>query len=185
VYEDAHVGATDRIVRAAVSTGIFPELAHGATMTFTLETELSGVNWDKVHPLVLADYRPSSTSGAYDMLQAAFALTHTFSVQPDALTFLVDPTDRSTPEAAIRFDGPGVLSWTALTETPWLTVTPPSGTIAIQPTVSVITNALTSGWQQGPITFTASSSGPNFVDQVSVSAYYGPVERLYLPAVLR
>lgn len=74
VYEDAHVGVTDRIVRAAVSTSIFPALAHGETMTFTLETELSGVDWDKIHSVVLADYRPGGSSGAYDLLQAAFAV---------------------------------------------------------------------------------------------------------------
>jgi hypothetical protein len=186
VYEDAHVGLTDRIVRAAVSTGIYPELAHGATMTFTLETGLSGVNWDKIHPLVLADYRPGGTSGAYDMLQAAFALTQTFSVQPDSLTFMIAPTDSSSPAASIRFEGPSSSSWTAVTETPWLTVTPTSGAITIQPTVSVMTSALSSGWQQGQITFTASSgSGPQLSEPVSVSAYYGPVERLYLPVVIR
>jgi len=57
VYEDAHVGVTDRIVRAAVSTSIFPALAHGETMTFTLETELSGVDWDKIHSF--ARYLPT------------------------------------------------------------------------------------------------------------------------------
>jgi uncharacterized repeat protein (TIGR01451 family) len=66
---------TGRIVRAAVSTGISPALSDGATMTLTLESaELNNVaDWDKVHTLVLADYRPGGTSGAYDMLQAAVA----------------------------------------------------------------------------------------------------------------
>lgn len=71
VYEDAHVGVTDRIVRAAVFTRISPALAHGETRTFTLRTELSGVDWNKIHPIVLVDYRPGGSSGAYDMLQAA------------------------------------------------------------------------------------------------------------------
>jgi uncharacterized repeat protein (TIGR01451 family) len=66
---------TGRIVRAAVSTGISPALPDGATATLALETaELNNVvDWDKVHTLVLADYRPGGTSGAYDMLQAAVA----------------------------------------------------------------------------------------------------------------
>ena len=53
------------------------------------------------------------------------------------------------------------------------------GTIAIQPTVSVVTDTLSPGWQQGLITFTASSSDV----LVPVSAYYGTVSRIYLPTV--
>jgi uncharacterized repeat protein (TIGR01451 family) len=65
---------TKRIVRAAVSSPI-SSLAHGATMSFVLDTaELSSVvDWDQVHTVVLADYRPGGSSGAYDMLQAASA----------------------------------------------------------------------------------------------------------------
>jgi len=81
---------TGCIVRAAVSTGISPALAHGATTTFTLETaELSNVvDWDKIHSIVLADYRPGGSSGAYDMLQAASvdsepALTISKQATPD------------------------------------------------------------------------------------------------------
>ena len=68
---------TGRIVRAAVSTGVSPALAHGATAVFTLETaELSNVvDWTKVHAIVLVDYRPAGSSGAYDMLQAVSADT--------------------------------------------------------------------------------------------------------------
>lgn len=74
VYEDAHVADTDRYVRAALSTAIASGLADGATRAFTLETaDLAGVDWNKLHAVVLADYRPAGTSGPYDMLQAARA----------------------------------------------------------------------------------------------------------------
>ena len=74
VYEDAHVGVTDRYVRAAPWTAIVSALTSGSAMTFTLETtDLTGVNWEKLHTIVLADYRPGGSSGAYDMLQAARA----------------------------------------------------------------------------------------------------------------
>jgi uncharacterized repeat protein (TIGR01451 family) len=65
---------TGRIVRAAVWESISPALPHGETRTFELETaDLSNVvNWDNVHTLVLADYRPGG-SNAHDMLQAALA----------------------------------------------------------------------------------------------------------------
>ena len=73
--EDPNVDhITRRIVRAAVASPI-SALAHGATTSFVLDTaELSSVvDWDKVHTVVLADYRPGGSSGAYDMLQATLA----------------------------------------------------------------------------------------------------------------
>ena len=83
VYEDAHVGVTDRYVRTATSTGITSSLTNGSTMTFTLETsDLTGVNWDDLHTIVLADYRPGGSSGAYDMLQATIA------------SWIVEPSNR-------------------------------------------------------------------------------------------
>ena len=83
VYEDAHVGVTDRYVRTATSTGITSSLTNGSTMTFTLETsDLTGVNWDNLHTIVLADYRPGGSSGAYDMLQATIA------------SWIVEPSNR-------------------------------------------------------------------------------------------
>ena len=185
VYEDDDEGVTSRIVRAAVSTAIYPALAHGETMTFTLETELSGVDWDKIHPLVLADYRPGGT-GAYDMLQAAFALEQTFSVPLESLALFLDPTDSSAPTASVHLDGPSGLSWTAVVDTDWLTVTPTSGVIAVQPTISVISSELSLGWQQGLVTFTAGDSRePQSGESVSVRAYYGPVERIHLPFMMR
>jgi hypothetical protein len=75
VYEDAHVGATDRYARAVTSTGITSGLAPAATADFSLVTaDLTGVDWERLHFLVLVDYRPAGTSGAYDMLQAAAAV---------------------------------------------------------------------------------------------------------------
>ena len=40
--------------------------------SFTVEIAPQGVvDWDKVHSVVIADYRPGGTTGAYDTLQAA------------------------------------------------------------------------------------------------------------------
>jgi hypothetical protein len=73
VYEDVRVANTNRYVRAAVSTSI-SNLANNATGTFTFQTtDLSGVNWNNLHYIALAEYRPGGSSGAYDMLQAALA----------------------------------------------------------------------------------------------------------------
>jgi uncharacterized repeat protein (TIGR01451 family) len=63
---------TRRIVRGAVAADVNPLLYSGESRAFTLETEdlTSVVNWDRVRTLVLADYRPNSWTGPYDMLQA-------------------------------------------------------------------------------------------------------------------
>lgn len=88
--------------------------------------------------------------------------------------------------ATLDLEGPHVLSWTAATDAPWLQVAPGSGAMATRPSVSVATGSLSAGWQQGHITFTASSAnGLYFTEQVPVNAFYGPVERVYLPLVTR
>ncbi len=109
VYEDDAVdGLTKRYVRAVASTGI-SSLTNGATADFSLDTtDLSGVNWDKLHSVVLVDYRPGGT-GAYDMLQAAFelsgaALTVNKSANPDPvepgqpLTYTIQVINTGTVE---------------------------------------------------------------------------------------
>jgi hypothetical protein len=77
VYEEhtaiAGEHITRHILRAHVSLAIGSDLATSASKSFALETaELSNiVDWNKVHAVVLVDYRPGGTTGAYDMLQAA------------------------------------------------------------------------------------------------------------------
>ena len=71
VYEEAHVGDTDRWVRAATFRSI-SNLAPDETATFSVEVSPQGVvDWDQVHSVVIADYRPGGATGAYDTLQAA------------------------------------------------------------------------------------------------------------------
>ena len=181
VYEDAHIMETDRFARAAVATGI-SNLAPNASATFTLETsDLVDVNWEKLHFIVLVDYRPSGATGNYDTLQAAIAqpVAGPFVALPETVTFLVDPNDLSMPTASITLIGPASETWLAVPNAPWLTVTPTSGLISTQPTISVIKSQLSTGWQQGSITF-ANSEG-DLSDQVFVNTYLGPISRLYLP----
>ncbi len=74
VWEDAHVADTNRYVRATVSADFTSSVADGANASFVLETpELTGIDWDKLHTAVLADYRPGGLTGAFDTLQAALA----------------------------------------------------------------------------------------------------------------
>jgi hypothetical protein len=184
VYEETQVAVTDRYVRAVASTGI-ASLAPDATATFELETpELVGVNWDKLRYLVLVDYRPGGSSGPYDMLQAAFAQPPTsFAVQPETLAFWVDAADPASSAAAVSFESSEVMTWTALSNASWLTVTPASGDTTIQPLVALVTETLVPGWQTGGLTFTA--AGGAAADQVAVMAYYGAVRRIYLPLAIK
>ena len=63
---------TNRFVRVVASMPVSPDLAPDATRAFTLDTPaLGGVNWGGLRAIVLVDYRPAGSSGAYDMLQAA------------------------------------------------------------------------------------------------------------------
>jgi hypothetical protein len=186
VYEEVEKSVahsdTGRLVRAALMSDI-ASLASGNSITATLQTpDLTGVDWSKLHAIALVDYRPGGSSGAYDMLQAAVALTTTFTVQPDSHTFLVDPTDTRSSSVEVSVQTLLPLTWTAVANTTWLTITPSSGSGASQPTLSVISQSLSAGWQQGAITFAASDGS---TDQVDISAYYGSVKRVYLPLVLR
>ena len=118
VYEDAHVADTNRYVRAAVATSIAQALADGSSAFFTLESpELTGVNWDKLHSVALADYRPAGTTGPYDMLQAALA--------PRAGILREDFDADGMNEISVRRPGSGVwytipsTSPATYTSTPW------------------------------------------------------------------
>lgn len=184
IYEEAQIGSTSRFVHAAPYSSIDTELAPGGTMTFTLSATLSGVNWDNVHAVALVDYRPGD--GAYDMLQASVAEAPAFTVQPNVLTFLVDPADSTDPSISLSFEGPHTLNWTASETLDWLDLSSLNGAISEHPVVSANPVALSSGWQSGCITFTATSaSGLHFEVQVPVNAYYGSLERVYLPLVMR
>jgi hypothetical protein len=183
VYEDKHVVNTDRYVRAITSTAI-STLDPGGVASYTLQTaNLTGVDWSKLHYVALVDYRPDPSQRPYDTLQAVIAKP-AFSVHPDALTLMADPADALPPTAPVSLPAAGTLDWTSEINAPWLTLTPISGSTAIQPVVSVVTSSLAAGWQQGVITFT-STSGEPISDTLTVHAFYGTVHQLYVPCVLR
>ena len=175
VYEDAHVGVTGRIMRAAPWLDITSPLAPNGVLTATLESPaLSGVNWTALHTVVLADYVPGP-GAAYDMLQAAMALPAGFSVDPAALTMGIDAATGQDRSVSIRLAGPYVLSWTAATDAAWLAVAPGGGTIADQPSVTVRASGLAPGSQEGHVTLSAiSEDGMAFTQFVSITAFLGP-----------
>jgi hypothetical protein len=188
VYEDAKVGVTNRIVREAVYESIYSEVSPDSSGMFNLETsDLTDVNWDNLHFLALVDYRPQGASGPYDILQAAPAQSIDFSIHPNQLTFLVDPGEQTTPTVQLNLVGSNTLNWTASEDIAWLSVSPTNGTVPASPLVSVDTSKLSLGWQpEGQISFIATNGdGVHFDEEVSVSAYYGPINRVHLPIVER
>jgi uncharacterized repeat protein (TIGR01451 family) len=128
---------TGRIVRAAVSTNIAPGLAPNATMTLTLETgDLDNVvDWAKLHAIVLADYRPGTTSGAYDMLQAAYAdAIPALTVTKQAMSDRVQPGDPLT--YTIRIANTGDLDLHATVTDTLPAHVSPAGVLTWSPTIT-------------------------------------------------
>lgn len=187
VYEETHVRLTDRYVRDAVHSGFGTQLNPGATLTFTLDTsDLTGVNWNNLRLLAAADYLPTGYAGPFDMLQAARALPATFTALPDPLVFLVDPMHSLSQTLLIQLRGPHALNWTADENIPWFSLSAASGSITTSPTATVDASSLAQGWQAAQMTFSAvSDDGMVFTQTVSVKAYYGQVDQVYLPVITR
>jgi uncharacterized repeat protein (TIGR01451 family) len=181
---------TERIVRAAVSSPI-SSLANGATTSFVLDTaELSSVDdWNKLHTVVLADYRPGGSSGAYDMLQATLADAEAgLRVSKQAKPAAVAPGELLTYTIRIANTGdldlhatvtdtlPGHVAYTGpLVWTP--TITTPGGTWEHTFAVTVelgYTGTLTN------LVEVATKEGPTGRAIVIVNAY-----EIYLPLVMR
>jgi hypothetical protein len=188
VYEDAHVGVTSRIVRATVSTSI-TGLAPQETKTYSIATaDLSDsvLNWDKLHMVVLADYRSSSSPVGYDMLQAAILEDDTITVLPNPISFLVDPGDSQGRSATVQMTGPSTQTWIASVTVPWLQLSTSSGSISTPPTLSVDETKLSPGVQTGELDFSFTGPGGQSTQvKIPVSAYLGPVKHIGLPLIQR
>jgi hypothetical protein len=162
-------------VRSAPWTGISPEVASGREFTATLETpNLASVNWNALHAVVVADYRPG-TGPAYDMLQGALAEPAAFTADPETVTVAIEANDLQDRSVPVRLRGPYVLNWTGVTDVPWIAISPDAGPIIAQPSVIVTARMLSPGWQHGAVTLTASSEdGMSFAQTIAVSAFSGP-----------
>ncbi len=177
IYQQQHLILTDRLVVDTVNTPI-TNLAVGATGVYQLHTaDLVGVDWSKLHYIALVDYRPSGSSTAYDMLQAAVAVPLA-QVTPDQLVFLVDNSDPSVPDQFAQVTGASSLTWNSSESASWLAVTA-SGAPSTPVQFSVNKAALVSGWQQAVVSF--SSTDGALSDQVTVKAYLGDLLSVFLP----
>jgi hypothetical protein len=180
IYQQQHFILTDRYVVNTVNTPI-SSLANGASGVYELQSvDLVGVDWTKLHFIALVDYRPSSSSTAYDMLQAAVATPAL--VQPDQLIFIVDKDDATVPNKTVQVIGPSSLTWIASESASWLTVTS-TGTPSTPAQFSVNKASLANGWQQAVVTF--STADGYFSDQVTVKAFLGDLISLFLPMMAK
>jgi hypothetical protein len=187
VYEDKHEIVTDRIVRAAVNVNLSPSLAPFETAAFVVETPtLGGVDWNQLHSVVFIDYSFPGGNGAYDIPQAAVPLSPDFLVGPDPIVFLMDPDDSGDQTIPMQLRGPHHLTWSATENLAWMNLSHDSGSPLTPPDLSVIRNQLTEGWQQGTVSFVATSDdGLYFSRQILVKAYLGQVEHVFLSVVTK
>ncbi len=189
IYEDALVGVTSRYVRTAAYLAIDSPLANEAEANYTLTTDdLVGVNWEKLHGVVMVDYRPAS-DGPYDMLQAALATDAappSMDVNRDAIYFLIDQANPQDGEAVLTITSTvSDLTWTITEDIPWLLVNPTSGTAGASAQVLAVASQITPGKHTGTITVQGNSSAGTFEKQVQVTAYLGPLYQVQLPLILK
>jgi hypothetical protein len=72
VYEDTPSGSIHRLVRASSSMGLQGEIAPDQVASFSMVTDelATAVNWKALHCVLLAETRPTGSTGAFTMMQA-------------------------------------------------------------------------------------------------------------------
>lgn len=146
-------------VKAATSQLLATALAPGASAGFVAEIgSVGGADPDRTDTVVLLDYRPGGTTGAWDLAQAAVARTAALVSDPSALDFGVVTSAAADPTRTVALTGPHVMSWSATANVPWLRVTPATGSLPAQVEVTVTAAALTVGAQSGTVTVTGTSA---------------------------
>lgn len=157
-YEKAAIGVSMTWVRSTRQRYLPFDLAPGESATTIIDSPpMAGVNWNNMAGLVVIEDRPAGGGGAYDMLQAAEALTAGLTASPDVLE-LSGPG--STAEVVLS--GPHVLSWTATAESPWIEVTPSSGGLPAVVTVAIRSRLRPPVETEGRVRFSASGDGMAF-----------------------
>jgi hypothetical protein len=190
VYENVTTDTDHRYVRAIAPLGLEEDLMPGATAAVTMDTSFdvpSGVAWDRLSYLVLADFQPDGTAAAFDMLQAAPAAPAVLTALPGDVHFSVAAGSPLSGTVALRFQGPYVLDWTASTDAPWLSVSPAAGSVATDAVVSLLPIDLSPGLYRAQVTFRATSEdGIAFDLQVPVTLdRLGNRRQVSIPLILR
>jgi hypothetical protein len=162
-FENASIGVSTTWVRSSAQQSLPFDLAPGESATAVIDTPpMSGVDWSKMTGLVMIEDQTGSC-GCYDMAQAAEALPAGLTAVPDNLIL-----SSSASSAEVVLTGPYVLSWTASSDVSWIEVTPSSGDLPANPTVTVRPELAPASGSGGVVTFSATGDGMNFSTTVSV-----------------
>lgn len=113
------------------------------------------VDWETLFSVAMVEYRTGGTTGKYDVLHAVYPQPAALTLSQEALQFRLPGGSGSTE---VRFDGPPVLTWTALPHVPWLRITPDEGSIDTAALVRVVPGTLPAGQYDGEISFAATSA---------------------------
>lgn len=172
IWENKKVGTTSRIVRTAPFVPITDPLAPGSTAAFVLTSPaLAGVDWTKLHTVVVVDYRPQGRLGAWDMLQAATATAPAMSAQPAAVSLRAPSGGPGAGSAVVHLSGPHAVAWQATPSEPWILVSPASGTLPAEVTLTAVVAALPEGTSTATVAFAGDSAdGLRLTCQVEVDA---------------
>ena len=163
-YENASIGVSTTWVRSTAQQHLPYDLAPGESATAIIDSwPMTGVNWSRMAGLVVIEDRPGGY-GSYDMLQATEALPACLTATPDHL--LLSSTGSSGAEVVLT--GPHVLSWSAISNVPWIEVTPSSGGLPAAATLTMRTELRPPLETEGVVTFSATGDGMDLSATVSV-----------------
>lgn len=182
---------TGQQVRAYASSTFSSPLADGASRTFNIDINNvpSNAVWDHLQSVVLVDAKPAGKNH-WENLQAAIAQTTApvinLSVSPDPVQWVIDAANPNPQARELTLTLPGLVSWSSSTSLSWLTVTPASGDAGQNPVITLDESKLSTGMQEGSITFTAKDgSGTSYSRQVGVKAFLGKVWRIFTPLLIK
>ncbi|MBU1747991.1 MAG: hypothetical protein KKA73_09905 [Chloroflexi bacterium] len=188
VVENLGVSGFQYVVRAMLSPQRITSLAPGASVTLQGDVSLSGgIDWNRVQAVALVQ-DPSPPDRL--VLQAALAHESAAALQVNrtSLQFLIGPDDPITSTQTVQIDNAGAcaLTWTAITDAPWLAVTPSPGTAPGTLAVVADKSDLAAGhWYTGQVTITASAGALYSPQIIPVSLYPGTLYRVYLPLTVK
>jgi hypothetical protein len=163
-YENAPIGHSTTWVRSTALRYLPFDLAPGESATVVIDSPpMSGIDWNNMAGLVMIEDRPGN-AGAYDMLQALEVLPAGLTVTPNILE-----VSRRRTESEIVLSGPHVLSWSAISDVPWLEVTPSSGGLPVAVTVTLRPELRPWSESDGIVTFSATGDDMEFEASVNVT----------------
>lgn len=102
------------------------------------------------------------------------------------VALMVDPATPTVTAQQMRLTAPDHLTWTLACDADWVTLSADQGLATEPPALSVDPAQLGAGWLAAPATLKLFDAGTEvWTHTVSVNAYLGPVNRVYLPLLTR